>query len=234
MGKKLVIVVASKSTAEEKGEFIKHLSETCGCDNDILFCLNPNGISLTKIYNEILNERTDDEYFVFVHDDVEFLKSGWGQEVIRLFDTYQDYGIIGIAGSGEFEKEAAWWRYKDIYGQVLHRNNGQSWLTTFSPLLPCDLVNVCVVDGVFLAVDKKRITSQFDEKYEGFNFYEISFCLKNYIDGKTKIGVTTNIRLAHNSIGELKPNWYENRDKLNEEFGKYYPIKVKHDVKINR
>ena len=37
--------------------------------------------------------------------------------------------------------------------------------------------------------------------------YDIDFCLSNYIDGKTKIGVTTNIRLAHNSVGELKDNY---------------------------
>lgn len=239
--KKLVIVVSSRSTPEEKKDFIQHIMETCYIDEcetsedviDVVFNVNPNGESLTKVYNEALDEY-DADYFVFIHDDIEFLKKGWGNEIIRLFDEHQDYGIIGVAGSGEFDKDAAWWRYKDIYGQVLHRKDGNSWLTTFSPLLPCDLINVCVVDGLFFAVAKDRISSRFDEKYEGFNFYEISFCLKNYIEGKTKIGVTTNIRIAHNSVGELKPNWYENRDKLNEEFNKYYPIKTKHNVKINR
>jgi len=231
--KKLVIVVASKSTNEEKADFIQHISDTCGYPNDIVFNINPSGISLTKIYNDSMKER-DGDYFIFLHDDIEFVRSGWGAEIVRLFEENKDYGIIGVAGSGEFEKEAAWWRYKDIYGQVMHRKDGKSWLTTFSPLLPCDLMNVCVVDGVFIAVAKDRITSYFKEEYEGFNFYEISFCLQNYIDGKTKIGVTTNVRLAHNSIGELKPNWYENREKLNKEFGKYFPIKTKHNVKITR
>jgi hypothetical protein len=33
--------------------------------------------------------------------------------------------------------------------------------------------------------------------------------------------------MAHNSVGETKPNWFENLEKLNEKFGEYYPIKVK-------
>ena len=223
--KKLAIVVSSKNTNEEKADFIQHLTDTCDYPNDIMFNINPSGISLTQVYNDSVKE-LDADYYIFVHDDVEFVRNGWGKEVVRLFEENPDYGIIGVAGSGEFGKEAAWWRYKDIYGQVLHRKDGKSWLTTFSPLLDCDLMEVCVVDGVFLAVAKDRIKHWFDEKYEGFNFYEVSFCLKNYLD-KVKIGVTTNIRLAHNSVGELKPNWYENREKLNAEFGKYYPIKVK-------
>jgi len=237
--KKLVIVVSSKSSAEEKKDFIQHLIDTCGFDDesedvvDIVFNVNPNGESLTKIYNEALEEH-DAKYFVFVHDDVEFLRKGWGKEIVRLFEENKDYGIIGVAGSGEFDSNAAWWNYEDKYGQVLHRHDGKAWLTAFSPLLPCDLMNVCVVDGLFMAVAKDRITSRFKEDYEGFNFYDISFCLQNYIDGKIKIGVTTNIRLAHDSIGQLQQNWYDNKEKLNAEFKKYYPIKTKHNVKINR
>ena len=117
--------------------------------------------------------------------------------------------------------------YDDKYGQVLHRSNGKSWLTAFSPLLEKDLQEVCMIDGLFMAIHTKRISKTFDEDFTGFNHYDTSFCLSNFIDGKTKIGVTTNIRMAHNSVGETKPNWFENLEKLNEKFGKYYPIKVK-------
>ena len=167
------------------------------------------------------------EIFLFIHDDIEFLRKGWGYEIVRLFDEHQDYGIIGVAGSAEFDDKAAWWQYKNIYGQVLHRHNGSSWLTAFSPLLDKDLEEVCVVDGLFFAVDRTRISKEFDLDFQGFNFYEISFCLANFIDGKTKIGVTTNIRIAHSSVGEMKENWYTNREILNKKYKEYYPIRVK-------
>ena len=60
----------------------------------------------------------------------------------------------------------------------------------------------------------------------GFNFYDVDFCLANFIDGKTKIGVTTNIRLAHKSIGQLSENWYTNRDIINDKYGEYFPIRL--------
>ena len=78
-----------------------------------------------------------------------------------------------------------------------------------------------------MAVHTKRISKDFDESIKGFDFYDIDFCLANFIDKKTKIGVTTNIRVAHNSVGKLKPTWYENRDLINEKYKNYLPINLK-------
>ena len=108
----------------------------------------------------------------------------------------------------------------------MHKHDGKSWLTVFSPLLTKDLEEVCVIDGLFMAVKRSRITKNFDPELPGFDFYDIDFCLANYVDGKTKIGVTTNIRLAHKSIGELSETWYTNRDIINNKYGDYFPIKL--------
>ena len=223
---KITVVVCSRQTDKEKNDFIEHLKETCGYNVHVMFMINSDGVSLTKIYNDVIS-KLETEVVVFIHDDVEFLRNGWGAEIARLFKAYEDYGIIGVAGSAEFDEKGAWWNYKNKYGQVLHRSNGKSWLSAFSPLLDKDLEEVCMIDGLFMAIHTKRISKTFDEDFTGFNHYDTSFCLSNFIDGKTKIGVTTNIRMAHNSVGETKPNWFENLEKLNEKFGKYYPIKIK-------
>lgn len=175
-----------------------------------------------------------DNIIVFIHDDIEFLRKGWGKELLRLFNEHEDYGIIGVAGSAQFDAGAAWWNYEKKFGQVLHRNNGQSWLTAFSPLLDKDLQDVVVIDGLFMGVHKKRISENFSRELLFFDFYDIYFCLANYLSKKTKIGVTTNIRLAHNSVGALKDSWYKNRDIINEKFSKYYPIDIDIDKKNER
>lgn len=229
MEDKIAIVFCSQKTTEENREFILHLEESCGCKSHVYSIHNPNGVSLSKVYADIIdnNFNMDTNVIVFVHDDIEFLRNGWGKEILRLFNENKDYGIIGVAGSAEFDSNAAWWNYKQIYGQVLHRNEGKSWLTAFSPLLEKDLEEVAVIDGLFMAVHKARISKNFDRELEGFDMYDISMCLDNFIDGKCKIGVTTNIRIAHNSVGKLKDSWYKNRDIVNKKFEKYYPIKVK-------
>jgi hypothetical protein len=111
---------------------------------------------------------------------------------------------------------------------VLHRSEGKSWLTAFSPLLDKDLQEVLVIDGLFIAVNKTKVNEGFNRELDGFDFYDIDFCMSNYFSEgwKYKIGVTTNIRVAHNSVGKLKPSWYTNRDIINNKFGKYYPIDI--------
>lgn len=224
----IAVVVCSKSDSEQKKDFIQQIKDTCGCNAHVYFLINQEGIGLTKIYKNFLeNEELDNDIVVFIHDDIEFLKKNWGKEIIRLFREHKDYGIIGVAGSAQFDENGAWWQYDKKYGQVLHKTDKGTWLTCFSPLLDKDLEEVCVIDGLFMAIDRKRIAKNFDDNIEGFNMYDIDFCLNNYINGKSKIGVTTNIRIAHHSIGALSPNWYENRDKINEKYGKYFPIEVK-------
>lgn len=225
MDNKITIVVSSRETHEQKKEFLKMIGTTCGCDYEITFIVNKDGVSLTKIYSDML-EKIENNVIVFIHDDIEFLKKDWGAEVLRLFNEHTEYGIIGVAGSAEFDSKGSWWGYNKKYGQVLHRKDNKSWLTTFSPLLEEDLVEVAVVDGLFMAVNKDRISQNFDKTIKGFHMYDIDFCLANYIDGKCKIGVTTNIRLAHNSVGELSEKWYDNLILVNNKYKKYYPIKI--------
>lgn len=224
----IAIAVATREQNEETEKFIKHLQDTAGCAIATYIMVNPGGVALTQIYNTVMNSDTlPSKILVFMHDDIEFLRKGWGTELLRLFEENKDYGIIGVAGSAQFDQNGAWWRYEKKYGQVLHRKDGKSWLTAFSPLLDKDLQEVCVVDGLFFAVHLDRVIETFDQKIEGFNFYEIDFCLANYFTHKCRIGVTTNIRLAHNSIGELKPEWYTNRDYINEKYGSKFPVIVK-------
>lgn len=235
MAETLTVVVCSREMDSEEKGIAKKIEESCGCDVRVMYVVNPEGIALTKIYSDVISaEEVTSDVVVFVHDDVDFLRNGWGAEILRLFRDNEEYGIIGVAGSTYFDEKAAWWTYEgNLFGQVLHRNDGKSWLSAYSPLLDKDLEEVCVVDGLFFAVHRKRITKNFDTELDGFNFYEIDFCLANFLDGGCKVGVTTNIRIAHNSMGELKDNWYKNREKIIEKYGSYFPIMLKRRKKSN-
>lgn len=221
----ITCVVSSRYTDKEKESFLENIKNTCLCSINIFFITNDGSKSLSELYNEMV-EKSENDIIVFIHDDIEFLKGGWGKDIIELFNKHQDYGIIGIAGSADFEDHCAWWRCSKKYGQVLHRHDGRSWLSAFSPLLKEDLQEVCVIDGLFMAVHKKRISKNFDKEFNGFNHYDTSFCISNFIDGKCKIGVTTKLRVAHNSIGETKPNWFENKELLLKKYGEYFPFDI--------
>ena len=235
MEDKITVIFCSKKKGEENKDFIDHIKETCGCDLNVICVHNPDGISISKIYADMtVNEEIETNIIVYIHDDIEFLRKGWGKEVLRLFNENEKYGIIGVAGSAQFDENGAWWNYEKKFGQVLHRWEGKSWLTAFSPLLDKDLQEVAVIDGLFIAIHKKRITENFSRELLLFDFYDIYFCLANYLSKKCKIGVTTNIRIAHNSIGKLRDSWHKNKEIVNEKFGKYFPIDVEKDKKNER
>lgn len=227
MKDRITVIFCSKKKSEDNMDFINHIKDTCGCNLNSICIYNPDGISLSKIYADIIvSDTVEDDIVVLIHDDIEFLKKDWGKEVIRLFKENKKYGIIGVAGSAQFDEGGAWWNYEKKYGQVLHRWEGKSWLTAFSPLIEKDLQEVVVIDGLFIALHRKRISENFSRSLSGFDFYDIYFCLANYLNKKCKIGVTTNIRVAHNSIGKLKESWYENREIINKEFGEYFPLDI--------
>jgi hypothetical protein len=223
----IAIVLCSKKNNEEIKPFIDHLKNSCGCNAHVYFIHNPEGVSLSKIYADMtVSKDIPEDIIVFLHDDIEFLRNGWGAEVLRQFNEHEEYGIIGVAGSAQFDENGAWWNYEKKFGQVLHRSEGKSWLTAFSPLLTKDLQDVVVIDGLFMAVHKKRISDNFNRDLEGFDFYDIAFCLANHFSGKCKIGVTTNIRMAHNSVGKLKDTWYKNREIVNNLYKDKFPIDI--------
>ena len=225
----IAVVVCSKDNNEVKKKVIEHIKDTCGCNAHTYFMYNPEGVGLSEIYQTMLSpDKCEYDIIVYIHDDIDFLRKGWGAEVLRLFNEHEDYGIIGVAGSSQFDDNGAWWQYEKKYGQVLHRHDGKSWLTSFSPLLENDLQDVCVIDGLFMAVHRKRITQGFDLNTK-FDFYDITFCLDNFLDGKTKIGVTTNIRIAHNSIGQMRPDWYVAREYVNKKYENVFPIDMENN-----
>ena len=46
---KITVVVCSRQTDKEKNDFIEHLKETCGYNVHVMFMINSDGVSLTKI-----------------------------------------------------------------------------------------------------------------------------------------------------------------------------------------
>lgn len=203
------------------------LSNTALCSLDIMWVLNQNSTPLTMIYKDQLSKLDKNDIVVFIHDDIEFTRKGWGVELMRMFEENEKYGVIGVAGSDYFDANAAWWNYKGhLYGQVIHCNGNNSWLSEYSPLYEHDLEEVVVIDGIFIAVNKNRVSQTFDDKIIGFNFYDIDFCLNNVLDDEFKIGVTTKIRVKHKSMGQLSNEWYYNKEIVNEKYEEFYPIQV--------
>lgn len=214
-------------TKETKPEHQEHLIKTSGLHKNIeVIEIINNGESLTKAYNRGLKQAKND-IVVFCHDDLTIETNQWGKKLIKMFEKNPEFGIIGVAGSKNMPASGQWWENpKKMYGRVAHTHEGKTWLSTYSEDLGQTLEEVVVCDGVWFGLDKTRIKKEFNENVEGFHFYDISFTFENYLEG-VKVGVTTAIRINHQSIGMTNDSWEKNRADFSEAYQAHLPANIK-------
>lgn len=204
----MITVVSSTRNIDNK--FIDMIRKTSGVkDIEILMYENNGSKSLTNVYNTGLSEAKNN-IVVFMHDDIEIMTANWGQRLIKHFDN-SEFGILGVAGTKSLSQNGVWWSERQsMYGHVKHTDGNKSWLSEYSYNFGDRIKNVVVVDGVFMSCRKDRIKKSFNEMYDGFHFYDISFCFDNFKEG-VEIGVHFNIDILHKSVGETNDKWEENR-----------------------
>jgi len=213
-------------TKESKPEHKEHLIKSSGLHKhiEVIEIIN-KGESLTKCYNRGLKQAKND-IIVFCHDDIIIETKQWGKKLMKQFDTNEQIGIIGVAGSKFMNTTGRWWDdRKTMYGRVKHTHNGKSWLSAYSPDQGNNLEPVLNVDGVWFAVHKERIKEEFDESVEGFHFYDVDFSFSNHLAG-CGVAVTTKIRVNHMSIGETNDEWEANRVIFSEKHKERLPLKI--------
>jgi len=173
------------STRVDNQPHIEHIKKTSGLGKNIevIQYINNGEFGLTELYNRALKETTNN-IVVFCHDDIIFDTKTWGSKLLRVMKKNPEFGIVGIAGSREVPVSGQWWENPShMYGQVYHKHEGKRWLSKYSDKKIGFIDNTVIVDGLFFMVDKEKIKCEFDEKVEGFHFYEIDFCFRNYLEG---------------------------------------------------
>ena len=225
------IVYCTRQTNLEHKE---HLIKSSGLHKhvEVIEIIN-NGESLTHAYNRGLKQAKYD-IVVFCHDDLTIETKQWGNKLVKLFDKNPEYGIIGVAGSKNMPVSGQWWENRSkMYGRVAHTHDGKTWLSAYSDDLGQDLEEVVIVDGVWFSVHKNRIKKQFNETVEGFHFYDVTFAFENFMEN-VKVGVTTVVRVNHQSIGMTNESWEKNRVNFSETYQNNLPANVRKTFRKNQ
>lgn len=223
------MITIGYSTRTSNPEFQEYLKKSCGHPKvQVIEKVNNGEKNLSQVYNEIINE-SNYEIVVLCHDDIYFDTNNWGNKLVKTFSKNSDFAILGMAGTTNMPSSGMWWEDRTkMYGIVNHENGGKKWESKYSESLGNDVKEVVVVDGVFISLNKNKIKEFFDESVEGFHMYDINFCFKNYLSD-VKIGVITNIRITHKSIGMTNEKWEDNRKIFIDKYSNYLPSKVKYD-----
>ena len=224
---KIVVVYSSHLSDWENSKFTNHVMETVGVKYNHVACyINHNKFSLSEIYNKALREYTaEDTIIVFCHNDIIFRTKNWGRLLLNKFNN-SDYDILGVAGSTYLPESGMWWEDRTkMVGIVDHTDGTREWSSVYSPERKGQITPTVLIDGLFMAVDPTNLEHDFDEDFKGFHFYDLSFCFPNYLDG-CNIGVTTDIRILHKSIGRTNEQWEENRKLFSEKYYMELPYSI--------
>lgn len=222
------MITIGYSTKSTKPEFQNYLVKSSGFKKiKVIEKINHGEKSLCEVYNEIIND-SETDIVVLCHDDIYFDSTAWYPKIIKHFEN-GEYGIIGVAGTTHLPESGMWWEdRRKMVGIVNHESNGNKWESKYSESFGNNVEPVILVDGLFIAIHKQRIKKLFVEDFKGFHFYDVPFCFENYLEG-VKIGVITNIRITHKSIGQTNNQWEENRKLFVEKYKDNLPTKIPFD-----
>ena len=224
MKNNVVVVFSSHLSEEANQKFIKHIDDTIGVKHKVVYYPNFNQYGLPQVYNQAIQEHQEkDCIFVMCHNDITIKTRNWGKLLLAKFNN-SNFNIIGVAGSTHMPKSGMWWEDRSkMLGIVEHTNGINNWVSNFSSEI-YDVKDVVLIDGLFMSFDPDTIIHKFDETYKGFHFYDVSFCIPNYLDG-CNIGVTTVIKILHDSIGVTTEEWDDNRVQFANQYKDELPIK---------
>ena len=222
------MVTIGYSTRSTKPEFKDYLVKSSGFKKiEVIEKVNNGEKSLAEVYNEIISESKTD-IVILCHDDIYFDTTAWYSKIIKHFEK-SDFGILGVAGTTSMPASGKWWEdRKKMAGIVNHESGGKKWESKYADAVGNGIIQTVIVDGLFIAIHKKRIKKTFNQEFKGFHFYDIPFCFENHLEN-VKVGVITNIRITHKSIGQTNQQWEDNRKLFEEKYQPNLPLKLPFD-----
>ena len=226
MSKNNEVVSVVVSTRKIDSTYYDHIKRMFSHPNtEILMYENDGQMSLTQVYNKGLKESVND-IVVFMHDDLILETSNMTPKIVKLFEKHPEYGIIGIAGTDKLTSGMWWQNRENMFGVVGHIHEGKRHVNHYSKGVFNDVLkDVVIVDGLFFIVRKSLLKKEFNEQFEGFHFYDISFCVENHLES-VKIGLTTKFGVTHKSVGITNKQWEKNKLLFEALFEKRLPLTI--------
>jgi hypothetical protein len=220
------VVISTRKIDESYREHVRKMFSQP--DTEILMYENDGQMSLTQVYNKGLKESVND-IVVFMHDDLILETPNMTPKIVKMMSSHSintNYGIVGIAGTDKLTSGMWWQNRENMFGVVGHIHEGKRHVNHYSKgVFNEKLKDVVIVDGLFFMVHKGRLKKEFNEEFKGFHFYDISFCVENYMEG-VRIGVTTKFGVTHKSIGMVNKEWEKNKLFFEALFDKQLPIEI--------
>lgn len=199
-------------------ELRQNIAETIGCEYELIIIDNSkHSYSICQAYNNGLNESNGD-ILCFMHDDVLFHSTDWGQIISLHLLEHHEVGIIGFLGGHYLPKRPCYWSEPRV--ESAHYIQGE----TIDGIYSYRMIDhhkyrqnrtfVAAVDGVFMAMRRDIFTGypiQWDSStFTDFHFYDADMCMQIHKAG-LKIEILWDVLMEHKSCGTTRNSFIKAR-----------------------
>lgn len=225
------IIICSISP-ERLSRLKANIQETIGVEHEIIAIDNrETHWPIAKVYNEGAR-RARFPYLFFVHEDVCFHTTGWGEVIAEKLQE-PDCGVIGFAGSKVKLKAYSGWPQIPVFGCsfLYQKEPDKTNFAVFNVHLEHPFEEVVCLDGLGLFVSKTLWEQYpFDEKMlTGFHCYDLDFSMQIARTKKYKnyICTTPKVLIEHFSLGNLDRIWMQETIRLHKQkWNAFLPLKT--------
>ena len=138
---------------------------------------------MTQAYNAAI-AGSDAKYKVYLHQDTFIINPNFLYDILRIFMSHPDVGLIGVAGCRELPPSGIWWEGKSLLGKLIEHRSTYSVLKFSDPEPPFSPAKA--VDGLLMATQYDLPWR--DDILSGFHFYDSSQSLE-FIRAGYKVAV---------------------------------------------
>ena len=172
-----IICVSDEELYNESLKYILNLNKTKDIEIEVLAIRKAN--SIASGYNKAMR-KSDAKYKVYLHQDVFIINKNFIFDIIKLFDSNIQIGMIGVAGVDILPENGVWWESKSLVGGIYDSHTGLMELYCWENDDQYKFVQ---------AIDGLIIVTQYDlpwreDVFNGWHFYDISqsieFAQKGY------------------------------------------------------
>ncbi len=205
----------------------QNIAQTIGVPFEIIAIENKRVMGICKAYN-LGAAKAKFPYLCFVHEDIEFKTQNWANSLIAKFESDDQTGLIGVAGTTYKSLAPGGWgnvsKETDRLNIIQHYKDNRE--PEYCNQTNKDFEQVECVDGVFLFTKRSIYQeNKFDENtFTDFHCYDLDFSLSIY--QTKKVFVTNQVLIEHFSPGGMDANWIKETIKLSTKWAKFLPAGV--------
>ncbi|NME82787.1 glycosyltransferase [Clostridium sp. SM-530-WT-3G] len=174
--------------------------------------------SITSAYNNAMNS-TDAKYKVYLHQDTLIINKYFIKNILEIFNSDKNIGMIGMVGCENIPINAVWWEANKKYGKVYESHTGNMQLLAFDEIVGAH-EEVKAIDG-FIMITQHDIEWR-EDLFDGWHFYDISQSVEFIKNGyKVVIPKQQNVWCIHEcGIVNVENNYEEYRKIFLDEYSK--------------